>query len=55
MNKAGNIGILLAGIGFLVWGLGSAVDSYIILVDYQWEQTFLQEDWNRTQEMLNKQ
>ena len=59
MNRIGNLGILLAGIGFLLWGLGSAVDSYIILEDYRWEQDMMQnetsiyrEDWLGTQELF---
>ena len=59
MNRLGNLGILLAGIGFLLWGLGSAVDSYIILEDYRWEQEMMQnetsiyrEDWLGTEELF---
>ena len=41
MNKLGNLGILLAGIGFLLYGIGIAVDSYILLADYRWEQDMM--------------
>ena len=54
MNKLGNLGILLAGIGFLLYGIGIAVDSYILLADYRWEQDMMQEDWLGTQELLRQ-
>ena len=61
MNKLGNLGILLAGIGFLLYGIGIAVDSYILLADYRWEQDMMlnesgvsREDWFNTQELLKQ-
>ena len=45
MNRIGNLGILLAGIGLLLYGTGIAVDSFIMLEDYRWEQTMIEQDW----------
>lgn len=39
-----NIGIFLAGVGFLLWGISTCIDASITLNNYYWEQSVLEAD-----------
>jgi len=51
MNRLGNLGILLVGIGILLWGLNGLVDSYIMIDDYHWEKGMIEQDWLDTERL----
>ena len=44
MNILSNIGIFLAGVGFLLWGVSNCLDASIALNSYYWEQSVLEAD-----------
>ena len=41
MNQLANIGILLLGIGFLLWGMGSLIEPYLYWLDYSNDAEYL--------------
>jgi len=54
MNKAGNIGILLAGIGFLLWGVSAVVDSHVHWSEVAYDRQLIQEDIDRMDSLLKQ-
>jgi len=47
MNILSNIGIFLAGVGFLLWGVSACIDATIVLDSYHWEQSIIEQDIRR--------
>ena len=47
MNILSNIGIFLAGVGFLLWGVSNCLDASIALNSYYWEQSIIEQDIRR--------
>ena len=47
MNILSNIGIFLAGVGFLLWGGSNCLDASIAVNSYDWEQSILEQDIRR--------